>query len=157
MARRTSTAGHFPARQFTVSGSLAAAVDTATAALVRQGYRVNGSASAPPVVLEYGSLFGELLFGTLNLSILPGTIGKHAFAVVDAVDNGDDTGVMTMAFVTGANASGTVVTAAADTLAALAAAEVLLDAGSPMSAFDLPESSVAHPAGFRRFRASAGR
>lgn len=136
-----------PARRLTVSGDPASAADTAVSRLLGEGLTVKSRVGAT-VVLEYGTPVTGLL-GGLGLGILPGSIGKHGYAVVETAPDGDAT-TLTIAHVGGRHVNVPVRAAIEGTIADLRAAGTLLDEGSPISAHDLPADSSGNPATFAR-------
>jgi hypothetical protein len=146
-----------PARRITVSLDPHAAAQVGADALVAEGLTVRSGTGTPTVVLEYGTATTGLL-GGLGLGILPGPIGKHGFAVVEAAAGGGAT-VLTMAHVAGFRVDAPVRAGIERALAALGASGALLDPGEAVSAHDLPLESAGNPATFveRRYVPGAER
>ena len=137
-----------PARQIVASSDIATTTTVAIECMAGQGFVVRSAPGALPVVLEYGTAMTGLL-GGLGLGILPGKVGKHGFAVVDASEEAGAT-TLTVAHVLGCRVNVPVLAAIAEITASLRGAGALVDAGVPLSATDLPLDSPGHPHTFTR-------
>ncbi len=136
-----------PARQLVVTGPADSALATAVGSLVDGKFTQRSAPGAVPVIFEYGSL-GSALLGGLGVGLLPGRIGKRGWTVVDCA-TADSRTTITFAHVSGMQVADAVRSAIERTRAAFEAAGVLVDAGEPISSYDLPESSLGNPATFR--------
>lgn len=137
-----------PARRLVVTGPADAAVATAVASMAAEKFTQRSAPGALPVIFEYGS-FGSALLGGLGFGLLPGRIGKRGWTIVDCEPGEGETTVITFAHISGMQVATSVRSAIERTRAAFEAAGVLVDAGEPISSYDLPETSPGNPTTFR--------
>ncbi|CAN5382901.1 hypothetical protein BH11ACT5_BH11ACT5_23600 [soil metagenome] len=136
-----------PARKLVVTSPADAALATAVASMAAEKFAQRTAPGAVPVIFEYGS-FGSALLGGIGFGLLPGRIGKRGWTVVDCAAGPAET-TITFAHISGMQVADAVRRAIERTRAAYDAAGVLVDAGEPISSYDLPESSLGNPDTFR--------
>lgn len=139
-----------PTRQLVVRIGPDAALAVAAQALAGENFVPRTEPGHLPAVFEFGNLVSEFFFS--NFSIFGGDVGrvgKHGLLVVDSVDSGDGTTLLTMSLVTGSIAAPDALRAVQAAAQALTAAGQLVELRPEMTSWDLPKASANHPKGFK--------
>jgi hypothetical protein len=155
---------YYPARRLLVRGQPSAILRTVADVFLARGFHPANTIDESSILLEIGSAAREFWLGDTLLAdavrfFLPAKTGAlvvHGFAVAQVVPSSPgDAGPeswLTVSAVDGLETHNDVVDAIERCMARFASAGLLVDAGAPLSALELPADSVCHPKGFRAWR-----
>jgi len=134
-----------PALRVGVTRPVTDALPHVLASLAASGFHRSDRTAGSALVLKHGSYLGDVLLTAAPVGARLGPFGRLGWVTVDADDDG-----ITLSLVRNYQLAAAFRAAATRVVADLAAAGKLTDAGTFISAHDLPETAPGNPATFRR-------
>jgi hypothetical protein len=140
-----------PARTITVSSSPVEVTTLAVDALASAGFSQRTQIGTGPVVLEFGSAAND--FFLAGFGFLPGPIGKHAFAVVEAIEVKPHLTRLTLSvpFSIGVYFASPFADGYSSLLEKLRSDGTLVEVLPESTSYEMPKESPTSPPGFRAY------
>ena len=140
-----------PARTLIVSSTPIEVAMIAVECLAAAGFSQRTQIGTGPVVLEFGSAAND--FFLAGLGFLPGPIGKHAFAVVEAseAESGHTRVTLSVPFSIGVYFASPFAAGYSSLLEKLQSDGTLVNVLPESTSYEMPKNSPTSPPGFREY------